>query len=258
MTSTATKSSTDAFWNVRATQEPDLTKVNISDTVQRDHELQFIFEHLNATMRMVEIGCGNGYVTQQLRTRVAHVDGFDYAENMVERARQAYGETNNRFFHDSVLDPKNVGSDYDAALCVRVLINVRDLEEQKTAVRNMAGMLRKGGRLIFIEGFRDGFDAINATRTAIGLPAANPAAINFYSYVADLMPEILEHFHIEQTWHSGMFDFLTRIVYPQIDGADNAMEPGEFHLKVESLVRTNTLPDLAQYARLRGFSLARK
>lgn len=258
MTSTATKSSTDAFWNVRAKQEADLTKVNISDTVQRDHELQFVFKHLNPTMRMVEIGCGNGYVTQQLRSRVAHVDGFDYAENMIERAREAYGETNNRFFHDSVLAPKNVGSDYDAGLCVRVLINVRDLEEQKTAVRNMAGMIRKGGRLIFIEGFRDGFDAINEARAAVGLAPANPAKINFYSYVSELMPEILEHFQIEQTWHTGLFDYLTRVVYPQLVGADNAMEPGEFHLKIEPLVRANTMPDLANYARLRGFALVRK
>ena len=57
---------------------------------------------------------------------------------MLERARQAYGETNNRFLHDSVLEPKRIGSGYDAGLCVRVLINLRNLQEQKCAVRNMA------------------------------------------------------------------------------------------------------------------------
>jgi len=258
MNATSMKSSTDLFWNERASKETDLTKVNIADTVQRDHELQFVFKNLNSTMRMIEIGCGNGYVTQQLRERVAHVDGFDYAEHMVERGRKAYGETNNRFFHDSVLNPQNVGSDYDAGLCVRVLINLRDVEEQKTAVRNMAKMLRKGGRLILIEGFQDGFDAINAARTAIGLAPASPAKINFYSYVRELMPEILEHFQIEQTWHTGLFDYLTRVVYPQLVGADNAMEPGEFHLKIEPLVRANTLPDMATFARLIGFVLVRK
>jgi hypothetical protein len=66
---------------------------------------------------------------------------------MLERARQAYGETNNRFLHDSVLEPKRIGSGYDAGLCVRVLINLRNLQEQKCAVRNMALMIRRGGRM---------------------------------------------------------------------------------------------------------------
>ena len=258
MTPTTEKSSTDKFWDERAKAEADDAKVNIADTVQRDLELQFVFPNINPTMRMIEVGCGNGFVTAQLRNRVAQVDSFDFAENMIDRARKTHGETNNRFFSDSVLAPKNVGTEYDAALCIRVLINLRDTEEQKVAVRSMAKMLRKGGRLILIEGYRDGFDAINEARKAIGLAPANPAAINHYCYLAELMPTILECFEIEQTWHSGMFDFLTRIVYPQLVGADKAMEPGAFHKTIEPIVRANALPDLAHYSRLRGFALLRK
>jgi SAM-dependent methyltransferase len=253
-----TKSSTDQFWNQRAVTEPEAAKVNIADTVQRDLELQFIFEHLPHASRIVEVGCGNGYVTQQLRSRVAFVDAFDYAENMVELARSNYGETNNRFSHDSVLDPKHVKGPYDAAVCVRVLINLRNLEEQKLAVLNMAGMLRPGGRLVLVEGYRDGFDAINAFRKVIGLTPADPATVNFYSYLDELLPSINKHFVIEQTWHSGLFDFLTRIVYPQLIGADKATEPGEFHSKIEAIVRANDSPDMARFARLHGFVLAQR
>ena len=115
-----------------------------------------------------------------------------------------------------------------------------------------------GGRLILIEGYRDGFDTLSAARQAVGMPALTPAKINFYSYLRDLMPAILEHFTIEQTWHSGMFDFLTRLVYPQLAGAENTHEPGSFHEKIEPLVRANALPDLSVYARLHGFCLVRK
>lgn len=251
------KSETDKFWNARAHGESDQAKVNIADTVQRDHELQFVFRNLAPSMRVLEVGCGNGYVTQQLRARVAHVDAFDYAENMIERAKAAYGETNNRFFQDSVIAPERLGAGYDAAICIRVLINLRNVDEQAKAIANIAGALKPGGRLILIEGYREGFDAINATRQAVGLPPAQPAAINFYSYLGELMPAILSHFRIESTWHTGMFDFLTRIVYPMLAGDQNAREPGEFHAKIEPLVRANALPDLATYARLVGLSLVR-
>ena len=102
------KSETDKHWNERARSGIDAAKVNIDDTVQRDLELQFVFKNIDRGSRLLEVGCGNGYVTRQLRERVAHVDAFDYAENMIEQGKRLYGETNNRFFHDSVLDPKNV------------------------------------------------------------------------------------------------------------------------------------------------------
>ena len=148
---------------------------------------------------MLEVGCGNGYVTQQLRERVRHVDGFDYAENMVARARANYGETNNRFFHASVLDPNACeAGTYDAAVCVRVLINLRDAGEQATALGNIARWLKPGGRLILVEGFTDGFDALNELRGKCELPDLVPAAINFYSSIAELMPVIERSFTVAE------------------------------------------------------------
>jgi SAM-dependent methyltransferase len=145
------KSNTDRHWNDRALSESDDARVNIADTVQRDLELQFIFSQLPADAQVLEVGCGNGYVTRQLRERVRHVDAFDYAENMVARGRANYGETNNRFFHGSVLDPQacEAGA-YDAAVCVRVLINLRDAGEQETALGNIARWLKPGGKLILV------------------------------------------------------------------------------------------------------------
>ena len=84
------KSQTDLFWNSRTLQESDAAKINISDTVQRDHELPVRSGKLNDTMRILEIGCGNGYVTQQLRALVKHVDSFDYSENMIAFARKHF------------------------------------------------------------------------------------------------------------------------------------------------------------------------
>lgn len=252
------KSATDLHWDERARTEANPAKVNIADTVQRDLELQFIFKHLDRASRVLEVGCGNGYVTSQLRERVAQVDAFDYAENMIARARELYGERNNRFFHDSVLAPKVDGGPYDAIVCVRVLINLRNMDEQVLALRNMAGLLKKGGKLILMEGYKEGFEELSSLRTRIGLQPLHPAKINYYSNLCEFAPVLHEHFAVTDTFNTGMFDFLTRIVYPTLVGVENSAEPGEFHHKIEPIVRADAGVEFARFARLHGFVLIKR
>jgi len=253
------KSNTDLHWNARALSESDNAKVNIGDTVQRDLELDFVFAHLPADGRVLEVGCGNGYVTQQVRRLVKQVDAFDFAENMVERARTSYGETNNRFFHGSVLDRATCESGaYDAAICVRVLINLRNLNEQIASLDNIAHWLKPGGKLILVEGFRDGFDGLNNLRADCGMPALVPAAINHYSYLAELRPVIDRWFDPGGEFHTGMFDFLTRVIYPCLVGPEQATGAGEFHRKIMPIAQHYNPNEMQHLARARGFALVRR
>lgn len=253
------KSSTDLHWNRRALAEEDEARVNIHDTVQRDLELDFVLAHLPQSGRVLEVGCGNGYVTRQIRERCAWVDAFDFAENMIERARRSWGERNNRFYHGSVLDPATCeATAYTAAVCVRVLINLQSLAEQVSAIDNIAGWLVPGGKLILVEGFRDGFDALNRLRHDIDLPDIVPAAINYYSYLAELRPAIDTRFEVVDSFHTGMFDFLTRIVYPRLVGPDQVESAGDFHDKIASVARSFNPADTMPLARVRGFALVKR
>ena len=251
------KSQTDLFWNQRALTETDAIKVNIADDAQRQLETEFIVRHLRPGSRILEVGCGNGHLTSTLRTHVGFVDAFDYAENMIAQAVQSHGQTNNRFFHDSVLDPSSVQPPYDTVVCVRVLINLRDREEQMRAFQNMVRLLKPGGELILVEGFTEGFAQLNVVRQAAGLEALVPAAINFYSPLADWR-SILNDCDVVATFNTGCFDFLTRVVYPALVGADRATGPGEFHAKILPIARTFNPEALAPLARLRGFVLRPK
>jgi len=253
------KSLTDLHWNQRALSESDDARVNIHDTEQRDLELDFVLANVPANGRVLEVGCGNGYATQQIRKRASFVDAFDFAENMVERARRLYGETNNRFFHGSVVDSTTCTADaYDAAVCVRVLINLRDLGEQVAAIGNLARWLKPGGKLILVEGFRDGFEALNRLRSDCGMPNIVPARINYYSRIAELWPNIECSFDVVEEFHTGMFDFLTRIVYPRLVGPDHVDNGEEFRDRIELVARRFNPAVLKELARVRGFALLKR
>lgn len=248
------KSNTDIHWNERAITERADEKVNIADVAQRDLETAFVLSVMPRG-RILEVGCGNGHLTQILREHAEHVDGFDYAENMIERARSYVGERNNRFFHDNVLDPKGVRPPYDGVVCVRVLINLRNLEEQCLAVKNMAKLVKPGGKLILVEGFLDGFEALNELRQSAGIERLTPAGINFYSRLEELMPTLQSEFRIGARFHSGMFDFLTRVVYPAIVGSEKATGPSDFHDKVLPIARKFNPEAFERLGRLRGLEL---
>jgi SAM-dependent methyltransferase len=253
------KSDTDRHWNDRALTEADNARVNIADTVQRDLELEYVFSQMSAESRVLEVGCGNGYTTSLLRKRVKYVDAFDYAENMVERARAKYGETNNWFYHASVLDANACDAvAYDAIVCARVLINLRNAEEQRIALNNMAGWLKPGGRLVLVEGFTDGFIVLNELRRKCGLPDLAPASINFYMALNELMPVIERLFTVAGEFHTGMFDFLTRVVYPRLVGPDNVGASDEFHRKIAPIARHHNTDAMQPLARVRGFTLVRR
>ena len=252
------KTATDLHWNRRAAAEADDVVVNIGDSIQRNLENDFILPRLPADGRVLEVGCGNGFLTRLIRERVAYVDAFDYAENMVARAVQFCGEANNRFFQDNVLSLENISGPYDAVVCVRVLINLPDVAAQRRAIETMAGCLRPGGRLIMVEGFADGFEALNTLRVSLGIDPLAPAAINVYARFDQLRPTIETQFAIEDRFHSGMFDFLTRVVYPSLVGADGATGPSDFHTRIASIAGRFNPDELQPLARLRGFLLRKR
>jgi SAM-dependent methyltransferase len=252
------KTATDLHWNRRAASVANDVEVNIMDIFQRDVEYEYVSKYLRPDMSVLEAGCGNGFSSATFRPLVKHLDAFDYAENMIARARTIHGERDIRFLHDNLLQPANIGQDYDCAICVRVLINLANLEQQITSVKNLARAVKPSGRLILVEGFMDGFIALNELRAEVGLPAIVPAAINYYSYLADLMPAIEESFTIEDQFHLGSYDYLTRVFYPLVVGPENALHNTEFVEKCSRMARAFAPDAFAHLSRIKGLVLKRK
>jgi SAM-dependent methyltransferase len=252
------KSNTDKFWSERAGSQKSGKNVNLLDTCQREIEFDYIARFLDKSMRLLEVGCGNGYSTSVFREQVKWVDAFDYSAEMVARARQETGESNNRFFEDSILEPRHLEPPYDMVICVRVLINLQNLEQQKMAVDNMAAALNSSGKLLLVEGFTDGFEKLSELRAAVEMPQLTPNKINFYSRIGDLLPHAEQYFNIEDTFHIGSFDYLTRVVYPLVAGPDKVEHNSPLAARLSGLARALNPAGLEEYSRLRGFLMVKK
>ena len=250
-------SATDQYWSDRARQVANDADVNITDVFQRELELDAIGPLLTPSMRVLEAGCGNGFTTARLRRLVAHVDAFDYSGEMIARARSTYGEENNRFVQDNVLEPQSIAGPYDAVLCTRVLINLRNLDEQRRAIQALAGLVAPAGRLILTEGFSDGFAGLTALRGAIGLPPVEPAGINCYSTVSDVLAGLGPEWRVSRSFHLGMYDYLTRVVYPMIAGPENVRHNTAISEKSLALARAHNPESMQPLSRVRGFMLER-
>ncbi len=251
------KSSTDLHWNTRASTVKDDIEVNIMDIFQRELEFDKIIKYLSKDMSILEVGCGNGFSTSKLRPLVKSMVSFDYAEDMIKRAKEIYGETNNKFYHDNVLDPKHVNDKYDVVLCVRVLINLRSLEEQRLALRNLMGMVKPDGKLILVEGFTEGFVELSKERLGLKMSPVEPAKINVYTSSDDCLAEVKKQMKIDDEFHLGAYDFLTRVVYPYIVGPENVRPNSNFNEKCSDIARNLSDDHFGKYSRIKGFILSK-
>ena len=252
------KSSTDLHWNERAASVAADIEVNIMDVFQRELEYDHVGRFLTEDMRLLEIGCGNGFSTQRFRDLVSHVDAMDYAENMIERARERIGERNNRFIHDNILDPKVLEGPYDAVVCVRVLINLADFEQQLRALEVMTSLLKPDGTLILAEGFNEGFRALSELRVSVGLEPLSPAKINYYSDLSDLLPHIEASYEVTDTFHLGAYDYLTRVMYPLVVAPEEATHNTVMSERCVKLARAFNPDSFQPFSRMRGLVLTKR
>jgi SAM-dependent methyltransferase len=238
-------------WDQQAHNMPNDAKVNLEDIYQRDLENHYIQKYLEQDMNILEIGCGNGYSTNVFRSLVNHVTAFDISEAMIKRAKDTFDEGNNTtFLVDDILEPAQIEGDFDAVVCVRVLINLKNLNEQIKAINNIKRFIRPGGILILAEGFRNGFEYLDRMRTKLGLGSLVPAAINYYSYLDEILPSLQDLDRIA-VFHLGMYDYLTRIYYPLVER--NIKHNTIFNEQAMRLTKEYNPDEMTLFSRMQGF-----
>jgi SAM-dependent methyltransferase len=246
------------FWDDRAADPAlDASQVTHPDVWQRWLEIETIKTLVSPRDRVIDIGCGAGYATKQIAPRVTDILGVDYSAGMIARATAEDVPANARFAVGDVLNlsPANFGV-FDVAVTIRCLINITDWPTQQAALRNIAEVVRPGGRYIFVEGLRDGRDALNKLREAVGLERMPTVWHNLDFDRAETLGFLDEYFHLEREIGFGSYDTIARVVHPLLVAPD----PPTYTAKINEIAARIALqrPDDLTNSRAVVFCLRRR
>jgi SAM-dependent methyltransferase len=246
------------FWDARAADPAlDASQVTHPDVWQRWLEIETIKTLVSPRDRVIDIGCGAGYATKQIAPAVAEILGVDYSAGMIARATADGVPPNARFEVGDVLNlsPAKLGV-FDVAVTVRCLINLPDWATQQSALRNIAGVVKPGGRYIFVEGLRDGRAALNRLREAVGLETMPTVWHNLDFDRAETLGFLDEYFHLEREIGFGTYDAIARVVHPLLV----APNPPVYTAKINEIAARIALhrPDDLENSRAVVFCLRRR
>jgi SAM-dependent methyltransferase len=148
---------TAAYWDSRHAREGGLRSggnigfdeaTNEMFYVARLELLMRALGHLSdpvAPLFLLDAGCGKGWFSRQLTAFGHQIDGIDASPSAINYCRVRGGGA--RYFR-STLDQWRSPWLYDAVVSIDVLFHILDHEEWQSAVRNLASLVRFGGRLI--------------------------------------------------------------------------------------------------------------
>jgi ubiquinone/menaquinone biosynthesis C-methylase UbiE len=258
-------------YRTEADKHKDSGLSTMADPITREKEVTLIkdFFALPTIARnakdVLEIGCGNGYTLSLLQPLFPHFKftGIDFSEDLLEIANSRnipgvnfeQGDARRLRFKD--------GS-FDVIYTERCIINLLTWDEQREALDEMHRILRKGGHILFMESFSEGYLNLNKARMELGLSEIPMPHHNLYFEKDKFEPFINEKFRIINASELGgsmnsiprnflsTHYFTARVLHPLLTKGDPYMKNTEF-VKFFSF-----LPPSGCYAAIEAYILEKK
>lgn len=155
--------------------------------------------------RILDVGCGTGHLTNEIRQREAKVVGLDSSPNMIQTAREAYPELH---FVQADASAFTFKEPFDAVFSNAALHWVTDAEN---AVACMSQALRPGGRFVIEMGGKGNIQAlISALFEALKQFDCHDASHRWFFPSIGEYTSMLERHRIEPTG-AWLFDRPTKL-----------------------------------------------
>jgi trans-aconitate methyltransferase len=146
--------------------------------------LQFTKKSDSDALKVLDIGCGNGYVAARLQCEFPFlsIDGVDSNLGMVDCANSR-NLPNTKFHTASAAELGSLEllvNSYDVVFSTRCFINIIDEDERYASIELASQYVKSGGFLALLEGFESGQATYNALRNALGYQTIPPSWHNVY------------------------------------------------------------------------------
>ena len=194
------------------------------DFNMRELEVDFIASNLASGMKVLDLGCGNGYTDIKV-AKVLDCDivGLDISHRMIEGAQRLVEQFKPLLGRTEfiVCDSRKIPYDaesFDAVITERYLLNLPDRQTQTRAIQEIYRVLKKGGTCIMVEGSADGLEKLNKLRVAVGLQPIpdrsedNVSSLKFSE--EEVEAELCRSFRIKEKRHWGTYFLISRVVHP--------------------------------------------
>ncbi len=218
----------------------------------RELEIDTAAAEMRNGMSILDVGCGLGYAVCQYAHRfklTAH--GIDYAAAMIEGAQQLMLKNFPHLASDVCFLPASVlqlpyrNDSFDVVTSHRCLMALLEIHR----------VLKRGGKLVLMEGTFEGLAKLNETRQSFGLEQIAPDGRDRLFTLKFHEPELLAfcepHYTLEKIQRFGMYYFLTRVVQPLLV----APEPPSYDHKLNAVAReiARKFPDFEGMGHLVAF-----
>ena len=169
----------------------------MKDEYVRNAETEGIVNTINAfkkgknkKLRIVDVGCGNGYTLSILKNNFST---FEFQG--IEKNNELRAITNKRlkplninvYFGDVLDNLVETHGRSDIVICQRVLINLLNKEDQIKSIKNVSELVKNGGIIILIECMAESLNNLNDARAEFGLSVISPSYHNLYMNY-DMLP----------------------------------------------------------------------
>lgn len=183
-------------------------------------EIRVIKQHIPSNIKLLDAGCGEGEGTliySAIPGVVVHA--VDFSETRLSKAADRLsGRKNVVLKRVDFLGQYCLDSDYDIIVSQRFLINFTEWRLQRKVLLALMSMLKTGGKLLMLEGSRQGVDSLNQFRAAWGLDVIPVKWHNLFLDDDVLIAFMQQHGHIlVEEDGLGAYFLLTRGVRPNLD-----------------------------------------